>query len=1213
MNQCLRCNRLCSGSSMFCNECLLSLPMQDQRNEHIAKGVAVGQHLASGANPDAVTPHLSNETVPIETYVPDDEFSPYYESNNFDPSDMNHIDVSDRSFERLNDAARLIEDADPDAPPNGRKPRVSRLAPLRDISAEIQRASTPLPKNSFSTQPIARQSVSRKLGSRKGLDERLPDLWPWFHPNESDESKDEWIDQSDPLLKRHFPSNEEAVQIEQEDMHRLLGDRISAVWEVVKDGVKHEPQKCVRILFIAISIFAALALMIDTVMVAVLEQRTQVTQTGQLPMMTFSEHIVKPGSQVVIHLMNFPSATSVVLSHDIQENVSLKNQSSVIKVNAQGSKDVIMLIDGSWQVGQHTVVAEDVQTRYTASAMLQVGEGPMPPSHLEISTSNLDLGSQYVGANSFKEITLRNAGGGIINWSASSSNSWLMFSPKNGVFSDQQAIEIAADRTNLMPGTYHGTITIISNVSQPQDIAVQMVVLPLPRNAGAVLSVTPAIMTYIAGDGQGNPKDQSLMITNPGTKALHWSISPSTQQVNAVSSSYLSALGVTKNWLSPGTMTGVVAPGSTANIVVKVDSQNLLPGTYISPLKFISSSGYTALNNPELVYVTLTVQPSCGILLSTGSLNFNAIAGQASTSNQVLSLTGSASCASVVNWHTTSSVSWLTMTPTSGQIKGAEQSITTVAINPANLHPGNYVGTITIALAQSTQTVNVQLTVQRPPAPNAPIIRASPLNLNFSVKKGQADPAAQSMTLTNTGKSSLIWNATVNPPSSWLNVAQRQGTIIAGQTSNLIISVSANGLTPGTYVGQIALSGADPSGNVAGGSPQTVNVVFMVLAPCTLALPSTSALAFSSTEGLSNPSPQPIVITASGNCNWPVTWQTSYDPSATWLKLSSGSGTFTTSGQSATLMVAPINAGLLTGNLLAGDYQTKVKILATDSTGVAIQGSPRSLAVDFAIRPPCTLQANSSGLAFNVTEGRSSSMQNIALSTSGNCSLPLSWTAHVDSSWLQLSSASGSDGGGGSSVGVNVNANGLKIGKYTGMVSLSAVGSGGASVVGNPQIPVTLTVSGSRINVSVNLCQDASCAAPGPLAGALVYLADGSGNIVASGTADSTGNVSLSNIANGNYTVLASGNDAAGDMYTGSSLVAVTGDSMNITVNAAPVSSTIIVPVGPTATPGLTPTPTNAPTPTPVPTNTPAPTPTPVPTDAPAPTPTPTVTVPPAS
>jgi hypothetical protein len=270
----------------------------------------------------------------------------------------------------------------------------------------------------------------------------------------------------------------------------------------------------------------------------------------------------------------------------------------------------------------------------------------------------------------------------------------------------------------------------------------------------------------------------------------------------------------------------------------------------------------------------------------------------------------------------------------------------------------------------------------------------------------------------------------------------------------------------------------------------------------------------------------------------------------------------------------PSNAGLLTGN-----YHSTVKISATDSTGAAIQGSPQSLSINFTVQAPCTLQVNSAGLSFSVVQGQSSSAQNVPLSSTGNCSLPVSWTARVNSTWLQLSSTSGSDNGSGSSFGVNVNASGLNIGTYNGVISLSAVGSGGASVVGNPQIAVTLTVTGSSVNVGVNLCQDTACTSPGPLAGALVYIVDSSGNIVASDSTDANGNVSLDNIAIGNYTVLASGNDASGNMYTGSSSIIVAGGSMSITINATSAGSSITSPPIISGTPTSDITPTGATTP----------------------------------
>jgi hypothetical protein len=154
------------------------------------------------------------------------------------------------------------------------------------------------------------------------------------------------------------------------------------------------------------------------------------------------------------------------------------------------------------------------------------------------------------------------------------------------------------------------------------------------------------------------------------------------------------------------------------------------------------------------------------------------------------------------------------------------------------------------------------------------------------------------------------------------------------------------------------------------------------------------------------------------------------------------------------------------------------------------------------------------------------------------------------SSWLHLSSNSGSDDGGGSSIGVSVDTSDLNVGTYNGVISLSALGSGGANVVGNPQISVTLNVTGSTVNVAVAACQDAACDTPGSLPGALVSLSNGSGTSVASGVTDANGNVSLANIPNGSYTLMVNDTDESGASYTGSSTVTVMGGSVNVSVDA---------------------------------------------------------------
>ncbi|GCF09331.1 BACON domain-containing protein [Dictyobacter arantiisoli] len=1177
MNQCLRCNRPCSVSAIFCELCLLHLQQHhhshDQAGEqsYLEEAVAAEdvvdapafEHALAPADPSIITidqtnlsqSDLSSATVlMVIAYADENKNSQDIEQNDFPIADVdkdifprdaeqNNFPVDyapelDTSLQRLNDAARLIAESDPEAGQNGRGPRASRLTPLCDISAEIQRASTnPLPGSAFATQPVL----------RKPLDEHLPDLWPWLHSTETDEEKDAWINNYDPLQSRQFPSSAESRKIEDEDIQRAFRERLAIVWE----GVKHEPQKSFRVLLLCISLLAVIALIADAAMISFLAQGKPAGTVTMAPTLTLSTRFANHGDLVTLRLRNFPTSSSVAISHDIQEQVSLQNVSNIVQVNALGAKDVVLLVEDGWEPGGHTIVAEDERTRYTASAMLVVGVGSTRPGHLELQSNAVNLGPQYQGANSFQTIRLDNSGGGTINWSASSSDAWLLLSPNNGMFSDHQEIQIAADRTYLKPGNYQGKITFFSNVSEPQVLIIQMQVLALPANAGAVMSISPALMSFTAVDGLSDPHSQSLVMTNPGTKALYWTISNQAPRSTSDSNSYLQSLITTTSWLHPEVTSGKVVPGSTVNIPLVVHSAALLPGTYTSVLTFVTQSGQSALNSPQLVTITLTVQPRCGLTVSTGMLTFNALAGQASIGNQVLSLMGNASCSGSVNWNATSSARWLAIAPASGQLKGSAPATSTVTVNPVGLGVGTYSGTITITVAQSTQTVSVLLVVQNPPPPGAPIIGASPLNLNFSVTQGQMNPPGQTITLTNTGASALIWNISTSPLDSWLNVLQSQNVIAPGQTGSLVVNVSTAGLTAGSYSGSIALSGVDINGNPAGGSPQTIAIHLTVEAPCALTLPSASTLAFTATQGQqSNPTPIQVAITASGNCNWPVTWQASYDTSAGWLNLSANNGTFTTSGQSSTLVVSPSLVGLA-----PGDVHTTIKISATDNMGAIVQGSPQALVVDMLVMAPCSLQSNASSLNFTVTQGQVSNMQNILLNMTGNCSLPVTWKAQANNSWLNLGGNAGSDNGHGSSLGVSVDATSLQIGSYNDTIIFSSTGSGGASVSNTPTIPITVNVVGATVNLTVNSCDAVLCTTPMPFAGANVTLSDSAGNIVASGITDSQGNLTLSNVPMGVYTVTVAGTDVSNVTFTSSTSLTVSGSVVNMTIGTSPSST----------------------------------------------------------
>jgi len=653
----------------------------------------------------------------------------------------------------------------------------------------------------------------------------------------------------------------------------------------------------------------------------------------------------------------------------------------------------------------------------------------------------------------------------------------------------------------------------------------------------------------MALDGGVNPGEQTLMMSNPGLQPLNWTLTGNNPVVQTGQSILLHAFNVQQTgWLTTDQTAGVVFPHGTVLIHVLVNSRNLLPGVYTDVLTFTGSHG--VYNSPQSISISLTIQARCGLTLNTGIMSFTAVSGQSNPSNQSLGFSATSSCGGVITWKAVSAASWLTVTPANGQLKGSTSTVTAVGVNTAGLKPGTYSSNIAFLAGQSTQTVVVQLAVQSPPPPSAPIMGATPLNMNFNTTQGMANPPGQVVTITNTGKSTLNWHTNVNTlASSWLGASPTGGSIPAGQAGQVTININTADLSPNTYVGQVVLIGTDVKGVTAAGSPQTITVNLLVVQPCTLGQPSLSSVAFSAVQGTADPSPQPVSITASGNCGWPLNWHAVIAKSSSWLKLSSTSGSFVQSGQSISISVMPTITGLAVGN-----YSTQVSIIATDVSNASVQGNPQTFTVTLTVQQPCTLQVTQSSFSFTVAQGQPAPPnQSFGLSEVGSCVPSVSWQATGDAgstSWLVLSPAT--SGTGSATVDVGINPQSLLPRVYTGTITVTASGSGGAVVQGSPQtLNVTLTVTGYTSRGTVLACVAIVCSASNPLPAASLSLLNTTTNQTVTATADSSGKFSFAGVALGPYTLTATGSDSTNN-YSGSVTLTLTGDQLNLSIDTIP-------------------------------------------------------------
>jgi len=1152
INTCLHCHRPCDVNVLFCNECRVRFADPVKALPRSEAQTAITD--ASTAPQPIVTPHDEN----IEEYrtAPEVAAQPVAAAQQV-PAGSSHgvyVNMVEQAIHRLNDAARRIAAVDQND--KRQQPHASRLSPFRDISADIQRHSTPLPK-----AVVDAGGIQTKRSEASSSD--MPDLWPWLPDTDDIDNNNTWENYTDPLQARRFPNGVEVARIEAEDERRARAEGL--IRAPIARKVTRNVQ--LRIAFVSLAILAILALTIDTTLVSVafLHPHRPVVPAGGPPTLTITIKDVKDnkvaiGQVATLRLTHFSPTTSVYLTRDVAVPILLNSGFPVMRVDKNGNANASTLISKDWRPGFHNIEAEDIVTHYTANATLQIiGSGPSKPSHLIIKNLSLDMGADHQGAGTIKSFELSNDdnASGAITWAASSNSPWLLLTPNQGTFSDMQTISIAVERGIMVPKTYTGKITFSSNVGSPIVVTVEMTVTPLPPDAGAVLMVAPPVLSFVASDGTASSDSQVLTVTNAGRQPLAWSSANNQSVAQAGQTPFLGMSGMSPmstNWLNTSVTSGTVDPGKTQSINVTVNSQNLLPGAYTDTLVFHSPDPKT-INSTQSVSVSLTVQPQCSLTLSTGQLAFNVVANSTNASNQTINVSTTSNCSSTsaVQWQATSTHSWLSVTPANGVAKASTSSVVTVGVSTANMTPGVYNDTIMIVSklggnAQGSTTVNVVCTVQPPPPPGAPIMSAAPLTMNFASVQGQPLASGQTVLITNSGQSAMRWNTTITALASiWLAASPTGGVLNPGQTATVTLKATAVDMTPGNYVASVVLQGYDEkTGQIAaGGTPQSVSVTMLVSSACALVQPSSSALAFSSVLGTADPAPQVVTLTASGGCTWPMGWSASMNPAAPWLNLSALNGKFGLGSLST-----PITVGVSMAGYAAGNYTTQVTITTQDGSNTQMQGSPQVFSITMTVLPPCQMQALPASLAFTVAENQTVPSQAFTINETGTCVRPVSWSTQIDSAsanWLTLSSTSGSDTGGGVTVNVGVNAAALAPATYKGTITVSTV-NGATIGNGTRTIPVTLTVTGYSLSGTVNICADATCATLIALPAASLLLTVPGGNPM-SAVADANGVYSFSNLALGTYTISASGLNGASVHFVGSATVTITGNTSGANIN----------------------------------------------------------------
>ena len=603
---------------------------------------------------------------------------------------------------------------------------------------------------------------------------------------------------------------------------------------------------------------------------------------------------------------------------------------------------------------------------------------------------------------------------------------WLVLTPPAGITPSDIQVSVSPLILNqLLPGKYTGRVRVSAQTSVN---AVQLVPVTLTISATPLLVLAPSSMQFSMAASGAVPAMQKVTVASTST-ALSYT------------ANFVPASG--GNWLTLTPLLGT-SP-SEIQATVNAAAQSLLPGTYTGSINVISGT------DSQSIPVTLTVNNSAVLSSSPASLTFVYQTGKAVPSDQfftVSSTGGPLSFTAVA----ASTGNWLSLSSATGAVLITPSAIG-VKANVTGLAAGTYDGTVTLTPVSGTggaTIVNVRLQVS-----NTALLRIGANELPFTVLPGGPQGVNQNLAVDSTGDPiAFAVSTSINNGANWLGIFTSAGTTPA----NVIVSVNATGLTPGTYTGSVTIT------PIGGGPAQSVPVKLVVSAG-TLAV-SSSALTFTQFAGLAAPAAQTVTVTNPAGGALPF----SVVSDSSWL-------TVTPAGGSAPAVLTISADGR---NLLPGTYTGTITVQAPGASN-----SPQLIRATLTVMQQQTITIGVSSLSFSAqspTQPPAAQPITVQGSTSG-MTVKATATTVTGGNWLVVAPVEGA-------IPVTLNVSiapavlaGLAAGTYTGSIRIES-----PNTSNSPQtVGVTLTVAAALPSL-LGVVNSASYL-PGQLApGEIVYV-----------------------------------------------------------------------------------------------------------------------------
>ena len=551
--------------------------------------------------------------------------------------------------------------------------------------------------------------------------------------------------------------------------------------------------RAVRLLFMGALIFFLVA---SGLLTFLLVKNNQASPTK--PHLLALPGNLRVGDVLQLSGSGFAPHAQLSLTRDVHMPIlDAHNQPLKPLADAQGAFQVHVSITLAWSVGTHTIQASSGQLTATTSLTIQAAL-PGPP-RLQLGVTHLDLGAGNSGTISNETMTLTNAGGGQVVWSAQSSVPWLMLNPASGTFAGSAVITLTVNRAHLAPQSYLGRVIFTQQGGATQTLAISMTVNTAPAN----LWLSTASLAF-SGTPVQNPANQNVVIQNSGGQALNWTSGTSTMDG--------------ASWLSITPSGGLLGPHLSAILSVRVNTHDLAPGNYQGTLNFSYAGGPA---QQVAVALVVNVPPTPVMHLSAQNLSFHTKQGFNPTPQSfTISNTGNAP----LNWlikPDANGASYLSIAPNKGSISPGQSTNVSIAPLLGNAN-GLINSTLTLQDSDPGTTVPAQQVGVSIAITNEPILVVDTGNLAFNYSSTPTT-TSQLVIFTNTGSLPLNW--TLSGGASWLSVDVSSGSVATDDFGFITVTVTDNNLKPGTYTATLTLKDTDANTVVA---PQHFTVTLVV-------------------------------------------------------------------------------------------------------------------------------------------------------------------------------------------------------------------------------------------------------------------------------------------------------------------------------------------------------------------------------------------------